>query len=185
GLGAQVFLVDDAVVADDEGRDARKEVLRRRRNKREAADHRALHDEVHLAERRRRALPLQDFEEVAVVGNCFLGVALLDGLGDVLADGPAPRAVWILPRQAVLLAWFADDALRVLIDPGALVHHEGVLMLRLNISTADLDCIELVAADGSIEDLLSAGRRIEAPLSGLPDDRDRKRPILIADDDGR
>ena len=48
-LRPEVLLVDDAVVADDEGLHAGHLVVRRRRDEREAADHRALHDEVHLA----------------------------------------------------------------------------------------------------------------------------------------
>ena len=35
-----------------------------------------------------------------------------------------------------------------------------------------------------IEDLLPAGLRVEAPLPALPDDRDRERPVLVADDEG-
>src|SRR5512139_1797764 len=57
-------------------------------------------------------------------------------------------------------------------------------MLRLDVSAADLDGVELVSADPSIEDLLPAGLRVEAPPSALPDDRDRERPVLVTDDEG-
>src|SRR5262249_13746398 len=113
-LRAEVLFVNHAILADDEGLDARDAVLNRRSGKREAADHRSLDDVVELPERRRRPLSFQDLEEVAVI-RLAGRVALLDRAGDLFADGSAPRAVGVLPRQAVLLARRADDPLRVLV----------------------------------------------------------------------
>ena len=121
--------------------------------------------EVHLAHRRGRALALQDLEVVAVVGLVAVAVALGDDPGDPLAHRPLPRSVGALPRQAVLLAGGADDALRVLIHRERLALLEGVLVLRLDVAAADLDGVELVAADPTVQDLVPAGRGVEAPLA--------------------
>src|SRR5215218_10331708 len=87
---AEVFLVDHAVVAYHEGLHPRDAVLRRCGDEREAADHHALHDEVHLAERRGLPLPLQHLEVVAVEGLVFAREALLNSARELLADDPAP-----------------------------------------------------------------------------------------------
>ena len=62
--------------------------------------------------------------------------------------------------------------------------HKRVLMLRLDESAADLNGGEFVSPDRPIEDLLPAGRRVEAPPSALPDDRDRERPVVVTDVEG-
>src|SRR5882672_6433384 len=109
---AQVFLVDDAVMADHERLHAARAVLGGGRDEREAANHQAVDDEIHFAEWRRRSLALQDLEEVAMVGLRLVGVALRDRLGDLVADWTLPRAVLVPPGQAVLRARCADDSLR-------------------------------------------------------------------------
>ena len=83
----------------------------------------------------------------------------------VLAHGPLPGPVRVLPRQAVLLARRADDALRVLVHARAVVLLRGVLVLRLDVAAADLDGVELVPADAAVEDLLPSGLGVEAPLA--------------------
>ena len=75
-----------------------------------------LHYKIHFAERRRRALPFQDFEEIAVVRLRAAGVALFDGSSNVLAHRTAPGAIGVLPSQATLLARSADDALGILVS---------------------------------------------------------------------
>src|ERR1044072_4278408 len=55
-LRAKVFFVDHSVVAHHEALDSRDTVLRRRGDECEAADHDALNAEIHLTERRGRAL---------------------------------------------------------------------------------------------------------------------------------
>jgi hypothetical protein len=54
---------------------------------------------------------------------------------------------------------------------------QGILALRFDVSPADLDRVELVAADAPAEDLLPSGGRVEGPLAVLLDDRDRHRPV--------
>ena len=67
-LWTKVFLIDHAVVTHDERLYARDPVLRGKGYKREAAYHHVLNNEVQLAERRRRSLPLENLEKVAVKG---------------------------------------------------------------------------------------------------------------------
>src|SRR5204863_8325952 len=110
----EVFLVDHAVVTDDEGLDAGLAVFSGRRDQCEATNHQALDDELHLTERRRRSLTFQHFEVVAVV-RLTLAVALLDRNSNLFADGAAPGAVTLLPREAIFRPRRADDVLRVLI----------------------------------------------------------------------
>src|SRR5215218_6104679 len=177
---AEVFLVDHAVVAHHEGLHPRDAVLRRRGDEREAADHHALQDEVHLAERRGLPLPLEHLEVVAVEGLILARVALLKSARERLADDPAPRAVGVLPRQAVLRARRADDVLRVLVNIVALARLERVLVLRLDVAAADGYGVKLVAAHAPVDDLLPARVRVEEPLPSLPDDGHGERPVVFA-----
>src|ERR1700752_1122275 len=73
---AEILLVHDAVVAHEERLHPGHEILRRRRNQGEAADHRAVHHEVHRSHGCVRPLLLQDLEEVAVVRKLLVRVAL-------------------------------------------------------------------------------------------------------------
>src|SRR5215475_13637931 len=84
GSRSKVLLVHNAVVADDETSHARLSVFCGGSDQGKAADHYALHDNVHLSEWRSRTLSLQYFEEVAVIGFADL-VALIDRSCDLLA----------------------------------------------------------------------------------------------------
>src|SRR5262249_52614338 len=106
-------------------------------------------------------------------------VALLDRLGDLFTNGPAPCAVGVLPCQTVLRPRRADDALRILVHVVPLSGLECVFMLRFDIAAADRDGIELIGADASIENLLLAGRGIKRPPCPPLDDRDREWPVVI------
>src|SRR5688572_25930456 len=176
---AEIFLVDHAVVTDDEGLEAGDAIRGRRGHQREAPDHHLVHHEVQLAERCRRSLPLQNLEEVPAVRLGPTRVALFDRARDGLADRAIPAPVRLPPREAVLCAWSADDALGVL---GQLARTEPVrvLVLRLHIPAGDLDRIQLVATDAAVAYLLPAGLRIEGPPRSALDDRDRERPVTVA-----
>ena len=65
-LSTEVLLVNHAVMTHHKAFDAGNTVLCRKSNKREAANHCALYDEIHLTERRRRSLSFQYFEEIAM-----------------------------------------------------------------------------------------------------------------------
>src|SRR5581483_1686457 len=98
GSGAEVLLVDNTVLADHEGLHSSDSILRRRGNKSKSADHRAFHDIIHLAQRCCRPLPLENLEEITVVGLYTIRVALLNSLRNFLADRATPTAIGILPR---------------------------------------------------------------------------------------
>src|SRR5215471_6609616 len=101
--------------------------------------------------------------------NCFC---------NVLADRATPGAVGVLPGEPVLLAWRADDLLRVLIDLVPFSFLEGILVLSFHVSVTDCDCAKFVFADAPFEDLLLAGSNVEAPFPGGSHDWYRKRPVL-------
>ena len=61
----------------------------------------------------------------------------------------------------------------------------GVFALRVDIGERHLDRVVLVLADAAVEDLLAPGHAVEAPLVLVLDERDRKRPVLVADDEDR
>jgi hypothetical protein len=92
-------------------------------------------------------------------------VAFLYRFGDFFSHGAARAAIWVPPSQPVMLAGRADDSLRVLIDAGLVVNLGGVFLLRFDIATTDLDCVQLVGSDAPIKYLSAAGLRIEMPLS--------------------
>src|SRR5208283_2436529 len=98
-IGAQVLLVHDSIVAHDEALCARHAVFRWNGSERKPANHNSLDDVVNLANRRRRPLPLQDLEVVAVKARLASGVAFLQRLSHCLSDSGPPvnqagREVW-------------------------------------------------------------------------------------------
>src|SRR4029077_13565418 len=102
-IRAQVLLVDDSVVANDEGLHASYTVLRRPGYQREATDHGAVDVILQLAQTRRGSLAHQDFEVVPVERFAFARIALPDGLGYPLAHRSSPSSIGVLPGQAVML----------------------------------------------------------------------------------
>src|SRR5690349_1429358 len=66
-FSSYVFLVDNTVLADDEGLHTRLAVFRWCGHKAKASDHRTFHYVVHLAERRTRALAFENLEGISVV----------------------------------------------------------------------------------------------------------------------
>src|SRR5262245_33131388 len=78
-FGSEVPLVDHAVVAHHERLHSSDAILCWKRDHREAADHRAIHNVIHLSERSSRPLAFQHFEKVTVVRLLFAsGVTALN-----------------------------------------------------------------------------------------------------------
>src|SRR6266550_4095350 len=73
----------------------------------------------------------------------------------------------------------AEDILCVLVYLRTIVFFHGILMLCLDETTANLDGVQFVRADASIQDLFTAYFRIEEPFPVLLHDRDRKWEIII------
>src|SRR4051795_7563447 len=164
GLGAEVGLEHRAVRADQERHHAGVAVGRGPGEQREAGHHVAVDHVAVGAARRVRPLPGQDAEVVAVVGRARLpALEVVAGLGD---EGPERARRFALggrPVETVPLVARARDALRVLQHPVAGTVLAGVLALRLDEGTHDLDRGELVATDAAVRDLLGTGGGIEAP----------------------
>ena len=56
----------------------------------------------------------------------------------------------------------------------------GVFVLRLHVTVADLNGVELIGANAAVEELLKASFAVKEPLVSPLDDRHRKWPILVA-----
>src|SRR5262245_17956273 len=97
-----------------------------------------------------------------MIGFVAVCISACDRRGNLLANRSVPGAVCFFPGQAILLPLSADDSL------GILVHSvfflcQGVLVLRLNVTAADLNGIQLVAADTPEQKFLTARLRVEIP----------------------
>src|SRR5215470_10358333 len=170
-VGAEVLLIDDAVVVHDEGHHAGGAVLRGEGDHAEAADHVPVGHIVRGAAGRIRPLPGQDTVVVAVVRNRPLLRAFPIALGPCLGHERSERALWLtglgLPVESVTLARRAGEALGVLEHLALLARLGVVLALRINVGEADLDRAELVPPDAPIEDLFLSLGRVEAPARSV------------------
>src|SRR5262249_30371363 len=137
---------------------------------------------IQRAAGRVRSLPGENFVVVAVIGRALLAdaIALRGGTSCELAERALVRVGLRRPIETVLLARPADDVLCVHSIAGNAPFR--IFLLRVDIGETGLDRAQLVAANAAIKDLLAAGRGVEPPGAILADERDRKRPILPADD---
>src|SRR6185503_14208910 len=90
-------------------------------------------------------------------------------------------AVGVLPGEAVLFTRRGDDALGVLVHVVAVAFLEGILVLCLDVTVGDRNGITFIRTDAAIEQLLPASRSVERPLLSTLHDRNRKWPVLVAD----
>ena len=116
-LWPEIFFIDDAVLAHDEGLNSSVPVLCRRSHQGEAANHHALDDVIQLAQRRGRPLTFQDFEEVTVIRFGAAAVALAIAAATFSPIGPSqvPSAFFqarpsCLPAELMILCayWFTS-----------------------------------------------------------------------------
>src|SRR5262249_41371504 len=108
-------------------------------------------------------------------------IALGRGAGGKVAERAFVLAGLRRPVEAVLLAGLADDALGI--DAVAADAFLGVFLLRIDIGQRGLDRAQVVAADAAEQDFVAAGRGVELPAAVLAHQRDRERPVLVADDE--
>src|SRR5215469_3749510 len=146
-IRAEIFLVDDSVGPNDKRLHTRDPILGRRGSQREAADHYALHDEVHLPKRRSRTLTLEYFKEVAVIRLSLVRVTFGYSFRNVLTDGACPCSIRVLPCKSVVLSRGADYFLGVLVYLRIVMFFLGILVLRLDETTTDLDRIQFIRTD--------------------------------------
>src|SRR3982751_1732526 len=180
-IGAQVLLVNDPVVADHERLHPRDFVLGWRGRQSKSSDHYAFNHEVHLTYRGGGTLPFQNLEKVSVKWLGFGPVALRQSVGDRLSNRTAPAPVRVLPSKPILFPRRTDDALSILVQFGAIVLIQGVFLLRLYKAPANLNGIQFIFANASKQDLLASGFGVVVPLAIPLNDRNWKRPIVIAD----
>src|SRR5215468_3786383 len=170
-VGAEVLLIDDAVVVHDEGHHAGGAVLRGEGDHAEAADHVPVGHVVRGAAGRIRPLTGQDTVVVAVVGNRPLLRAFPVALGPCLGHERPERTLWLaglgLPVESVALAGRAGEALGVLEHIALLARLGIILALRIDVGEADLDRAELVPPDAPIENLFLSVGRVEAPARSV------------------
>ena len=168
-------------MADDERLHSRNPILRRRGSQRKPSDHDVFYYEVELAQWRRRPLPFQDHEIVAVKRSTVHCIALRQSLRDRFSNRTAPTSVRILPSKTVPFARRADNPLGILVHTGRILSFRSIGALSLHETTAYSDCVKFVFANAPEQNLLAPGFGVVIPFIAPLYDRDRKRPIGIPD----
>ncbi len=151
---------------------------------REAALHLAFDQIVVGAARGAGALPREDAVVIAVIGDRLLAglVALGRSLRGEIAERARRLSLGGRPIEAILLSRMAHDPLRIDAVAKACRIECGIFVLRLDVSERDLDRGKLVAADAPPQDFIEPRLRVELPLAGIVDERDREGPVVVADD---
>src|SRR5262245_21481905 len=183
GVRAQVLLVDDALVIDDEGHHAGHAVLRGERDEREAPDHTAVSSIVVRAVARAWALAGEDAIEIAVVRHRRVTspVALTSRPHDQRPERAQRLAGLRRPVQTVVLAGRARELLGVLPEPVGVSILGVVLTLGVDVGQAHLDGLKLVPSDAPVEDLFLARHGVEAPDGTVRNQRNREREVVLSD----
>src|SRR5271157_6372273 len=119
GVLAEVLLVHNSVLVDDEGREAGIAILLRIGDEGEASGHLSVHDVIFRAAFGIRTLLAEDAIEVAVKWLLLAGL-WGESFGGGSKGCQRPKralrlSLWRLPIQSVLLAFVADELLRVLL----------------------------------------------------------------------
>ena len=87
------------------------------------------------------------------------------------------------PEESVLAARIAPERSGIKSRRLSIVPSRGIELLCRDVSAADTDDRQLVAADSSVEDFLFSRGRVELPAAGDFGEWNRKRPSLVADDE--
>src|SRR4029453_2552949 len=137
------------------------------------------------AARRARTLRREDAIEVAVIWpRSFSALSMrIAFVGRVRDEGTERTSLRVLgvPVETVVLPWLALELLgiRPFAASGAVLGR--VLSLRGDIGAGDGDRRQLVASDAAAEQLVLAGRGVEAPPVAAFHERNRERPGLATD----
>src|ERR1700719_4268721 len=115
-----------------------------------------------------------------MVGLRPAGIALFNRLGDLLANRSNPTTVRVLPCQTILFARTADDTLRILIHVVALALLKCILLLCCHVALADINSVQFIPSDATVQELLAAGFGIEGPSVTPLHKRHGERPVLVA-----
>ena len=84
------------------------------------------------------------------------------------------------PVEPIALTGRAGELLRVLADAVGVAILRVVIPLRVHVGQTRLDRVQLVPADAPREDLLASLLRIESPALPVFHERDRERPVVVA-----
>src|SRR5262249_48311221 len=123
-----------------------------------------------------------------------IAVEWFAGAGPIAAlrcrsDGLTERARLLIsarrPIEPVLFAGRADNPLRKDRLAALALVHVGIFLLRVPEREQRFHDRELVASDAARQDFLAAGRNVENPLAVALHDRNRKRPVVRANDQYR
>src|SRR5271157_6314768 len=168
GVLAEVFLVHNSVLVDDEGRDAGIAILLRIGDEGKASGHLSVDDVIFRAAFGIRTLLGEDAIEVAVKWLLLAGLRCESfGCGSIRGQRPKRAlrlSLWRLPIQSVLLAFVADELLRVLLY--AVVMLRKVFGLGAGHRGNYVHRCQFVIADTPGKDLVFSRRGVEVPLPG-------------------
>src|SRR5215471_12874086 len=90
-----------------------------------------------------------------------IGITLVQSLGEILANRPPKTSVGVTPRKTIVFPRGTNNSLRELVHLSAIMLFQRVFALGLDVATANLDGIKLVAANAPEKNFLSAGLGVE------------------------
>ena len=159
---AEIFLIDNAVLVDDEGHDAGIAIGGRIGDHREAARHTIVEDVIPGAAGRIRPLLGQNPEIVAVIGPRLHmrgagPVTGRPGLGDERAQRAFLFAWFDGPIEPITLSNRAHVVLRIFRSAAGAQISGGIFALGRDVDAAHRDDTALIAADAPIKNLIGAG----------------------------
>src|SRR4026209_2275854 len=188
GVGTEIPLVNDPVLIDDEGHHAGHVVLRWPRDERKSARHSVADHVILRPTGGGGTLRGQYLEVVAVERRSLRSLVernvVLGSLRDQIAEWTSVLTLDACPVEPVLAPLVATERSRVRLCRLSVMAVFGVQLLRRNVGAASLDHGQLVAPDSPGDYFLFPCERVEPPLSTVVHDRNRKRPGLVADDEG-
>src|SRR5262245_11488153 len=111
------------------------------------------------------------------------GVALLNRSGNLFANRSGPTTVRVLPCQTILFAWSAYNALSVLIRLVAIALLKCIFVLCFHVATANINSVQLIASDATVEEFLTASLGIKRPFGTQLHHWHGERPIFITDEE--
>src|SRR5664280_3869220 len=167
-LRSEVPFIDHSGRIHQEGHDSGVAVLGRIGDECEATRHLAIHDVAFGATLGLSALSRQDPVVVAVErlrSIVFASIALAGGIGYQGANRALGLPLGNLPIKSVLLAFIANELLRVLVDGIAIMRLLKIIVLSIGQDPTHANGCHLILTDTTEEDFLHSGLAVEIPLA--------------------
>src|ERR1039458_8352823 len=185
----QIILVDHAIVIDKKARDSRCAVTCRIRDDSKPADHLAFNQVMSRTVRCVFSLAGQNAVVVTVIGlapqHAWARISLIGSGGKQRTERTRRFVRLGRPIQSVAFARAAGEPRRIDRNTAAIGVPRRILAFRIDNRQAHLHRLEFVAADSPLEYFILALDRVEAPAVWMLDQRDRHRPFVLSDDEGR